>query len=868
MTSKLLSVHLALRSNYALFFDLDTFKGGEDLPKKKKKNKPWVVDDGLFKRLASFHSSLDPLIALQVYRDLSLANHKIVIGDDLPMIFQISDLVEQITPIPTGVWPNWSVFLQKMNTVNDMRRNVIEMLGLNEGFWMSIERNKPDLQTITKKIWQRHTNKAKEWHTANKSNQSTLSVSSKDKAHQLLKCDGLMNVEKDTLTFEDRVQIAERLYASLILYDLAIEKPISAIAYDFNVERDCFITIFFFKGGYYNSFFFFFFFFFFFERMKFGVNKKERKLKPLFAIGNVMTRMIASVLVENGIKNVVTLAQKSPDHIQKILMDSKPFQTKDEQKYDRHKINPRLGITLVELAKQKAEIELKKLEQKKEKKEANKKEVISVLSGSLNPIVRSRFSSTTDGSLFSPSPSKEASRQKPTAQQLEGFHYPKSQQAALSCLVTDWSLSAVQSRHESLVGPHPVSHSGNANFVQITPSQLFSPKVAKKERKRMDNKVIADRSKLARIGHCEEDANGNEKSNDFDIVCDVLRKEKEAQQTLKALTDSIRLSCSGTLLRDKRTPAFDNVTISNDMRSDNERKRMAYDCTKEQAQSGSISTSMSSSKTTLTKEMDTTLVRFFVLFCYDKKKKKHIQAYKLKSTYQTPNSPLLRNDNASEEYVTIPPFKKRKVMCPIESNSVKRPALPDLDLPPLNNSLSYCQASPKECDLETLPYTHNWSAHKCNHETKHNQLTGSNFLIAFFQTLKVTPQKSEIASEHAENKEDEQKTGDKRCTIKQQVIDDMQTLDWMDSNIESLLWEQKVPKSVVQMEKPVWILPIVIDVFVNEQTYQDFVQLWHKQKVCHQQKVICYSYYQFSLLLLQYATYNYVGICVFILGKA
>ena len=64
------------------------------------------------------------------------------------------------------------------------------------------------------------------------------------------------------------------------------------------------------------------------DRLQHGLKPGEKKLLPLFEIGQIMTKTIANVLFDNGIDNIKKLAEKNPFELQKILTEAKPFQRK------------------------------------------------------------------------------------------------------------------------------------------------------------------------------------------------------------------------------------------------------------------------------------------------------------------------------------------------------------------------------------------------------------------------------------------------------------------------------------------------------------------------------------------------------------
>ncbi|ETO20841.1 hypothetical protein RFI_16365, partial [Reticulomyxa filosa] len=269
---------------------------------------------------------------------------------------------EQITPVPTGVIPNWSVLLRKMVNINEARRNAIELLGLSEAFWVTIERNKPDMQKIESKIRQRYMKSAcppemkigdeekntdKTSQTKEKSKLVPLGLSSKEKAYQLLQSD-VLTASKRGLIHDDLVQIADRLFSALILCDLILEKPVAAIASDFQVERGIvqylqktvatfggMVSVFCEKLDWFPLHLLIldcvdrYIVVFTKMQVEMDLTKPNTQTLKKSQLGDIMTRRIASILVNNGVKDVMALAQYQPGQVQKILVDSKPFQIEE-----------------------------------------------------------------------------------------------------------------------------------------------------------------------------------------------------------------------------------------------------------------------------------------------------------------------------------------------------------------------------------------------------------------------------------------------------------------------------------------------------------------------------------------------------------
>ncbi|ETN98525.1 hypothetical protein RFI_38969, partial [Reticulomyxa filosa] len=62
-------------------------------------------------------------------------------------------------------------------------------------------------------------------------------------------------------------------------------------------------------------------------------------------------------------------------------------------------------------------------------------------------------------------------------------------------------------------------------------------------------------------------------------------------------------------------------------------------------------------------------------------------------------------------------------------------------------------------------------------------------------------------------------------------IEDIRAMNWLNENMEDLLWRHKVPTAMHNTRENIPTLPIAINVFANQETYETFVRLWHEQNI-------------------------------------
>lgn len=297
---------------------------------------------------------MDPEHALELYHYLSMANKKVILGDDLHIIYQI-------TPLPCHVRPPWHQYFDYVERMSGTRRDIIKLIGLDMGFLMQLSRGtNPSMEKVKERV-----------RTYN----DKSPVQSVQSAQSNQKSDGKVNGKKQPkrdrngLTFDHKCVIAQRLWAAFMICDIVREIPSDQIARKWSVDKGLIqalqssVSTFAGMVGIFceklNWFELRLMVAEYQERVQFGFISKgeERKLKPFFKLGhNVMTKTIARVLYDNGICNIEQLAMYKSEALQSILSESRPFQLKQHSGgmngARRDGIDPRLGMKLVYLAQQ------------------------------------------------------------------------------------------------------------------------------------------------------------------------------------------------------------------------------------------------------------------------------------------------------------------------------------------------------------------------------------------------------------------------------------------------------------------------------------------------------------------------------------
>ena len=324
---------------------------------------------------------MDPEHALMLYRDLTMANKKMIMGDHLHIIYQI-------TPLPCFVTPPWQNYIDIVERLSKIKRNIIELLGLNMGFFNSLVcAAKPNMNKVKERVrkWddksleieekervkkakekaKAEANQAKEaMETDNEEKKDDDQNKNKKKVQQPV-IPMLPKPKRDSngLTYDHKIVIAQRLWGALIICDIVQEVPSMQIAKKCNVDHGLvqslqaqvstfagMVAIFCEKFNWwelqilvseYQ------------ERVQSGFISKheERKLKPFFKLGhNVMTKTIARLLYDAEITSIELLSKQPAEEIQRLLAESRPFQLKQHKDPRSSDIDPRLGMKLHYLA--------------------------------------------------------------------------------------------------------------------------------------------------------------------------------------------------------------------------------------------------------------------------------------------------------------------------------------------------------------------------------------------------------------------------------------------------------------------------------------------------------------------------------------
>ena len=334
--------------------------------------------------LATFHSCLDPGIALLVYRDLSICDsNAVILSDDLQIVYQI-------TPLPAYINPPWTDLMQIYDNFCNSRQKIINLLGITPAFLVQVMMRPPSFQQV-----QNASSRFKNGKKGVKKQNSSIWKQANKEKKEGKNSDHKVNIS--TLTYDDKLGIMQRLYCALIVCEILNETPNNVIAKKFGVERGPIqqlqssvatfagmVSIFCEKLNWWelrlliNEYC---------HRLRFGIKNNEKKYLPLLEIskivpnyGKMMTKTVAKILFENGIKTIKDLSNSHPTQIAQFIMDSKPFEAKIDNE-NEHSSNSnigifgdeRIGMKLVKIAKYAMTKKNDSLKLKRKKLEANMK---------------------------------------------------------------------------------------------------------------------------------------------------------------------------------------------------------------------------------------------------------------------------------------------------------------------------------------------------------------------------------------------------------------------------------------------------------------------------------------------------------------